>query len=269
MPTPLNTTRKSPTPQRNTGVCESDPWGMVLYGLSGVGKSSLAAEFPDTAFVIDEQERGIKDLVSRGEAKRPTDILEVDGWQHLLNTTEKLCSRRDIRNVAYDSLYGMEQLCFQYHCKTYFDDDWTNQGFYSFQQGPKNAAKRDWPDLISAWENLRLAGKNVIVIAHSQVKVFQNPDGPDFDRFSVALDKETWAATHRWAPMVLFYRLVFEVKKEGPKSKAQTGTERRIICCTPSSVYDAKNRYGLPPIINAGDSSESAYQAFVKAFNKV
>lgn len=239
----------------------------VLYGISGVGKTSLAAHFPDCAFIIDPQEGGIRDLVSFRKCPAPREIMVAEGWEHLLALSEKVATRREIKTVCYDSATGIEQLCFRYHCKKYYDDDWSSKGFFSYMQGPKNAAKRDWPEFIQAMEVIRESGKNVIFIAHSQVKPFSNPEGPDYDRYTPYLDKETWAATHRWASLVMFYKFEDEITKTGPKAKAK-GDARRIICTEHTSHYDAKNRYGLSPIINAGDSPAESYKAFITAYNR-
>jgi hypothetical protein len=162
----------------------------------------------------------------------------------------------------------MEQLCFKYHCKEYFADDWTSKGFFSYYAGPTGAAQKDWPEFIEKLEMLRESGKNVILIAHSQVKQFENPDGPNYERYTPFLDKRIWAATHRWAPCIFFYQFQVDVQKIGIKHKAKSDTERRLICTVHSSSYDAKNRYGLDPIIHAGESGKDAYQAFYEAYEK-
>lgn len=267
---PLKSPKSQSKPSAHQPVSQNDrqPFGCVLYGESGIGKTSFAAEFENAAFIVDPHERGIIDLVENKQCPEPLQINEVNGWLMLLQTCDDVASDRDVKTVVFDSLTGMEQLCFMYHCKTYYNDDWSAKGFYSYMQGPKNAAKRDWPDLISKWEDLRANGKNVIVIGHSHIKPFSNPDGPDYDKYLPYLDKETWAITHVWAPMVLFYKFQVDLKKDGAKHKAEQNTEKRIICTSPSSTYAAKNRHNLPPVIVAGSSNREAYEAFIKAYER-
>lgn len=242
---------------------------MILYGLSGIGKTSFAANFPKVGFIVDPHEKGINDLVRFKQCPKPVHVYEAESWSNLLASCDLAAKRKDISTLVFDSATGMEQLCFMHHCEKAFDNDWTSKGFFSFQQGPKGAAKRDWPDLITKFEMLRDMGKNVILLAHSQVKPFPNPSGPDFNRYCACLDKETWAITARWATCILFYKMEIDVKKEGPRMKAEAGTDRRLICTVHSAAeYDAKNRYGLEPIISAGSSGKEAYDAFMKNYRK-
>jgi hypothetical protein len=244
---------------------------MVLYGPSGVGKSSFGAEFQNdggVGFICDPQEKGIYDLIKFRQCPIPQIIEVPETWKGILKMTDKFAVRRDIKTVVYDSLTGLQQLCYKSHCKEYFQDDWSKEGFYAFQQGPKNAAQRDWPELIQALEVLRESGKQVILIGHSQIKPFKNPDGEDFDKYSPFLEKEVWAATHRWATCVVFYKFQTDTKKVGGRHKGSEESQKRILCTVQGATYDAKNRYGLEPVIMAGDSNLEAYQAFVKAYRK-
>lgn len=249
------------------GFCGLRPFGILGYGPSGVGKSSFGAEFPHVGFVIDPQEDGIRDLVRTKQCKAPKFIEEVTsfdgGSNSLLDTCERIAGGEfEAQTVIFDSATGFERLCFEYHCEEYFEGDWSKHGFYNFQQGPKNAAKKDWPRFLAALDMIRNSGINVMLIAHAQVKTYENPEGPNYDRFIPYLDKETWQQTHRWASAVLFYNFHVELEKTGTKHKAKEGEDQRFIYCTRTPAFDAKNRYGLPPLIDAGDSGKTAYQAF-------
>lgn len=247
---------------------DSDPLGMILYGMSGIGKTSFAAEFPNVAFVVDPQEKGINDLLKFRQCPIPLTIEIALGWKHLLKISESLARRQDVETVVYDSATGLQQLCHNYHCKEYYNDDWTKDGFYAYQSGPKNAAQKDWPELIQAWETIRESGKQIIIIAHSQIKSFKNPDGDDYEKYSPYLEKEAWAAIHRWAPSVIFYKSQVDTKKVGGRHKADEESMKRLLCTVQGATYDAKNRYGLEPIINAGHSNREAYEAFMTAYRK-
>lgn len=266
-PVASNKPKASPRPAGQGGFFGKSPLALVEFGPPGVGKTDFAGHFPNAGFVIDPQEDGILDLVEFGKTPEPVFIEEVDNFLALLDLCEQIATR-DCETVVFDSLTGFEKICFQHHCRENFDDDWSVKGFYSFQQGPKNAAKTDWPRFLDALEIIRANGKNVILIAHAQVKTFNNPEGADYDRFTPYLDKETWQQTHRWAKAVLFYNYHVEIEKKGPRAKADPDSERRFLYTEWSPAYDAKNRYGLDPLIDAGRSGEDAFQAFATAFKK-
>ena len=250
------------------GGLEADPLGMVLYGMSGIGKTSFAAEFSDVAFIVDPQEKGINDLLKFGQCPKPLTIEVADGWLHLLKISEVIANRRDVQTVVYDSMTGLQQLCHNYHCKTYYNDDWTKDGFYAYQSGPKNAAQKDWPELIGLWEAIRESGKQIIIIGHSQIKTFKNPDGDDYEKYIPYLEKEAWSAVHRWAPSVIFYKSQVDTMKVGGRHKANEDSMKRLLCTVQGATYDAKNRYGLEPVILAGNSNREAYDAFMAAYHK-
>jgi hypothetical protein len=241
---------------------------MILYGPSGIGKTSFGAEFPDVAFIVDPQEKGINDLLKFKQCPTPKSIDVADGWEHLLKLSEKLARRRDIRTAVFDSLTGLQQLCHNFHCDKYFKGDWSNEGFYSYQAGPKCAAQKDWPELIQMWETIRESGKEIIIIGHSQVRPYKNPDGDDYDKYSPFLEKEAWAAVHRWAPSVIFYKREVSTRKVGGRHKADEESMKSILCTVQGATWDAKNRYGLEPIILAGNSNAEAYAAFRAAYEK-
>jgi AAA domain-containing protein len=240
------------------------------YGPSGVGKTSLWAHMPGPMFIVDPQEEGIEDLVEFKQAPEPAEpTIVVEDFETCLEKLAEVAGGGfKINSLIMDSATGFEKLCFQYHCATYFENDWSKGGFYAFQQGPKNAAKTDWPRFLDALDMVRRAGINVVLIGHSQVKAYNNPEGPDYDQFLPYLDKETWQQTHRWAKAVLFYNHNAALEKQGLKNKPKAGAVDRFLYTTHSATYAAKNRWGLEPAIDAGESGEEAFANFLKAFEK-
>jgi hypothetical protein len=248
------------------GFYGKPPVAIVMHGPSGVGKSSWAAHWPKPIFIIDEQEDGISDLVDFGEAPEPLDVLTVENYNGLLKLTEKFGTKtRGARTLVFDSLTGFEKLLFIHHCEEHFDGDWSKKGFLNYGQGPKNANKIDWPRWFDLLNAARRNGLNIILLAHSQIKQFNNPEGPDYDQYIPYLDKEIWQTVHRWAQAILFYNYYTEVKKEGIKTKADQEDQRNIYTVR-TPAFHAKNRMGLEPVIDAGDSGKTAYRAFVAAF---
>lgn len=245
---------------------------LVVYGPSGVGKTAFGANWPKAGFFYDPQERGILDLVEYGQCPEPALAMEINSFEKMLSVASDIADRKyDIETAVFDSATGFERLCFMYHCRENFDNDWTKKGFFSYMQGPKNAAKTDWPRFLEALDAIREAGINTILIGHSQVKSFSNPEGSDYDRYLPYLDAETWAQTHRWAQSVLFYNYHVDITKgEEDKSgkKKPKGAERRLIYTVRTAAFDAKNRYGLSPVIDAGDSGKEAYDAFISEYQK-
>jgi hypothetical protein len=271
-PSPKPALRVSSPPKKSAKTTEGyhgkSPLAMIMYGVPGVGKTEWAGHFPDVGFIYDPQEPGCQDLYEFGSIPKPTFMEEADSWSATIKLLEKVATGKlKCSTLVLDSLLGFEKLCFQYHCAKYFDNDWSKEGFYAFQSGPKNAAKTDWPELIDYCDAVRAVGTNVILLAHSEAKLFNNPEGPDYDRYIPVMDKATWAVCHRWAKAILFYNYQVSVEKKGIKAKARQD-EQRNIYCTWTPAYDAKNRYNLGSVIEAGGSGKEAYQNFERAFIK-
>jgi len=273
------TVRKPPKPKRRgrgsspkkstAGFFGMPPVALVCYGPPGVGKTDWASRFPDPGFIIDPQEEGIRELVQFRRCPEPVFIEEADNWERTLDLCNDIAGGSyDIKTAVFDSLTGFEKLCFHHHCDEHFEGDWSSKGFYSYQQGPKNAAKTDIPEWLDALNAIRKAGINVVVIAHSQVKPYNNPEGPDFDRYSTVCDKETWQQIHRWSKCVLFYNYHIDLDRKGPRTKANMENEARFIYTVWSPAYDAKNQWGLEPLIEGGESGEEAFSNFAEAFRK-
>lgn len=263
--------KSSAAPSSQGGLLGKPPVTIFCYGPSGVGKTSFAAHMPKPMFIVDPQEEGIEDLVEFGQAPEPFhETVIVESYTETLGILRNLANGKypGVQSAILDSATGFEKLTFHHHCDNQFGGDWSKEGFYAFQQGPKNAAKTDWPKLLDACDDVRRAGINVMMLAHSQVKSYNNPEGADYDQYIPYLDKETWQQTHRWAKAVFFYNHSISTEKKGLKTKAKVGSEQRFIYTGHSATYAAKNRWGLPALIDAGESGKEAFDNFAEAFRK-
>lgn len=269
--TPKPGTAKPPPhiPSQKTPGTTEPGRKVVVYGPSGVGKTDMIAHWGRVAFITDAQEEGILDLSRYEDTPAPAFQHTVDTFGELLSMCNKVAKMKDIDCLCVDSLTGMEKLCFISHCDEYFEGDWSSKGFYSYSQGPKNAAKTDWPRFLDHLETVRLAGIDVVLIAHSQVKPFSNPEGADYERYIPYLDKETWQQTHRWAQAVLFYNYFVDIIKTGAKHKPEMSEDHRQIYTVHSAAYDAKNRFNMPPVVDAGHDGKTACQNLLSAMQRV
>lgn len=285
-PDPKNAKANKNTQTGNPG--SRHPWprafGAVISGPPGVGKTEFAAAFPEAKFFYDPQEPGIQDLIDYKQIDTPAhEPEEIDTFTKLVDLGDKAGKMRasGIKTVVFDSLTGFEKLCFDYHCAQYFDNNYGTDGFLSYNKGPEQAARQDWTRFLQACQNFLDEDINVLLIAHIQVKTFQNPEGADYDRYSPFLNKHTWQFTHRWAKLSAFYNYKFSMAgkggtdaqgKEIKQSVIKKGKVRdiddvgRVIYTEWTPAWEAKNRLGLDPAIPAGESGKEAFENFLKAF---
>ena len=257
--------------ERIGSEADSDDVGfsIMLYGKEGVGKTSFAAFAPNPLFIVDSQEHGIHRLkksrqVPSGIAVGP----DIETWDGLLAALyEVQTSDHSFETVVIDSLTGMQRLCFKACCDAEWQGDFTKEGFFAFNNGPKTAAQKYWPDFLQALTDLQQQNINVILIGHSVIKPFQNPEGADYDRIIPDLDKAVDSITKRWAGSVLYLKHNVDLSKVGQKMKA-SGGEQRILCTEYDAAYDAKNSYGFPPLMEPFNSPKEGWDMFWSLLKK-
>lgn len=241
------------------------PLTVVIHGPAGVGKTSTLAFIPDVLFICDNQEKGIYDLKEYNQVPSSVQTMPaVSSYTELLEMLYELATKKHhFKAIVIDGLTGLEQMCFDHCCQVDFDGDYSKNGFFSYQQGPKTAAKTHWVKLLDAFELVREAGIEVWLIGHTVIKPFQNPEGADFDKYTLQLDNAIWNKTLAWSQAVFFLNFDIITEKKGSiKSKAKGGT-RRILHTEGRNTYDAKNRLGLPAEIDLGESPKEAWETLI------
>ncbi|MBP1546320.1 MAG: ATP-binding protein [Oscillospiraceae bacterium] len=215
---------------------------VVIYGPEGVGKSTLAAQFPNPLFIDTEGSTGNLD-VNRFEDK-PT------SWSMLLNYIEYVKQNPQICDtLVIDTMDWAERLCVEdilnTHGKKGIED-------FGYGNGYVYVAEAVGRFLNILQELIDKDICNVVLNCHSQLKKFEQPDeAGSYDRYELKLGKKTGSQTaplvKEWADMILFCNYetyAVATDKDGKKFKAQGG--QRVMYTTHHPCWDAKNRAGLP-----------------------
>lgn len=266
-PTTTTTTAK-PKPALRTLTPEKKPPRIVLTAVPGFGKTTFGAQAPGAGIIMARGETGYETLLGVGRV--PSIPAETVGsFQALLDLCDAITDTNPIpyRHLVFDALGGFERLCHETVCKDEFCGDWGEKGFTSFQRGYDISVSL-WLQFLSRLDRIHAAGCGIILLAHSQIKPFRNPIGPDYDKFVPDCHPKTWGVTHKWFDTCLFgtfKTVVDKVDKKGMKGKAIGGTER-VIYTTQSDAYDAKNRYGLPEEISIPDDYAKMWETVNQYF---
>ena len=233
---------------------------MVLYGVESVGKTSFAADAPD-AIVIDA-EHGSYNL----EVDRFDDINSYDDVMESLRYIFK--EGKDYKTIVIDSVEAIEQFCYDKVISENEVDSIEKVGG-GYGKG-YTAASEKFFDFLHALNKLWKSGFNIIAIGHAEVKTYINPEGHDYDRFKLRLDKRNEPTLKEWSEANLFMNFETVVRKSGDsfnqtKGKA-TDFGKRFIYTNRTATYDAKNRYNLPEKIVI--PKENPFSAFQTAYDK-
>ncbi len=110
-----------------------------------------------------------------------------------------------------------------------------------------NAALDQWRSFLNALERLqRERSTHLILIAHSFIKAFKNPEGDDFDRYILKLNEKAAGLIREWCGGVYFANFETFAVKDKAKRVRGVSTGARLLYTQRTAAYDAKDRYGLP-----------------------
>lgn len=237
----------------------------MIHGPEGSGKSSLGARFPKPIFIQTKGETGIETLIDSGQVGDVAHFPECMDWNDLLGIVSELTEgEHDYGSLIIDTANGAERLCHEYVCARDFANKWGKDGFTSYMAGFE-VSLADWRGFLNALDRLREQRKMpVVLLCHTKVKSFKNPEGADFDRYQPDMHEKTWGLTHKWADAVLFLNFETFTEKDGQRSKGKGG-QQRVLYTERHAAYDAKNRLGLPSEIDLGTSPTEAFTAFTNA----
>lgn len=210
---------------------------VVLYGPEGIGKTTLAAQFPAPVFI--DTEGGTQNYdVARVEPPK--------NWKELLFILQELAGEdgREFSTVVLDTADWAETLCAQ-HVMAYYK--WESIESPGYGKGYTMLAE-EFGKLLDALDACTVAGLNVVVVAHSMTRKFEQPDeAAAYDRYELKLQKKIAPLVKEWADALLFmnWKTTVEVVGEGFSAKGKARNAKRVMYCQHHACWDAKNRWGL------------------------
>jgi hypothetical protein len=243
------------------------PSRLIVHGVEGVGKTSFAAHAPKPIFLMARGETGLETLIDSGRLSNVPHLPEVETWEDLRSAIQWLTdSEHDFKTLVIDTLNGVERLCHEHVCRRDYNSDWTKTGFLNYAQG-FDTSLADWRELLCMLDALRAKKRMAVVgLCHTKVGTFKNPEGADYDRYQPDMHHKTWGLTHKWADHVLFANFYVDVSKDKGESRPKgKGGQDRVLYTVRHAAYDAKNRAGLPEVIELGQSASEGWNNFTTA----
>lgn len=239
---------------------------VVIYGPEGIGKTTLAGQFPDPVFIDTEGGTTNFDLA---RMDRPTSFTMLMEQIKYIKNNPASC-----KTLVIDTADWAEKLCIEEFCSkkqlTGVEDMGYGKGYVYVAE--------DFGKMLNLLEDVKLKGINIVITAHAQMRKFEQPDELGaYDRWELKLQKKTASLLMEWADIVLFANYetyVVNVDGQGSqkgKNKPQGG-KKRVMYTEHHPCWDAKNRHGLPekvlmeynsishciPVINISTSTTTA-----------
>jgi hypothetical protein len=218
---------------------------VLIYGPEGVGKSTLAAMFPDPLFI--DVEDSTRDMDVR-RLPRP------ESWTALLEEVRFVrVNPSECRTLIIDTADWAERLCISHVCAVHQTDS-IEKILGGYGKG-FTVLGEEFGNLLNELSEVVDRGVNVVLTAHANVRKFEQPDEmAAYDRWGLKLTNTkagngSASITKEWADAVLFatYK-TFAVKNETKTAKGQGG--KHVLYTSHHPAYDAKNRWGLPAEID-------------------
>jgi hypothetical protein len=228
---------------------------MVLFGRPKIGKSALAAMFPDVVFLATEP--GQKFLRAR--------VLRVDGepliksWEQFKLALRALEKAKDVRTIAVDTIDALYQMCFDYVCESLNIDHPGDLGHGKAW----NRLKLEWNEHITKLVQL---GKGVIFISHANERAYVTHT-EETTKTSPSIPKTGYEAVSAVSDYIFFYDYtVVKIKTPDGRKKRKSV---RALYCQPTEDIEAGDRTGLfPPHIRM-PAGEDAFKALSDTFDSV
>lgn len=212
---------------------------VVIYGTEGIGKSSLASQFPEPLFIDTE---GSTDNMDVARLDKPTSWIMLNNQIAFIKANPTVCKTLVIDTIDWAESLCVDNLCAMHGKKGIEDFGYGNGYVY---------AKEEMGRFLNKLQDLIEIGINVVLTAHAQIRKFELPDEMgSYDKYELKLGKKTSSQTaplvKEWADLLLFcnYKTYLISQEKSNKKKAQGN--QRVMYTEHNPAWDAKNRHGLP-----------------------
>lgn len=212
---------------------ENRPVKVGVYGAEGIGKTSLANEFPNPLIVDTEN----------GSSRINCRRIKCSSWENLLAIVKGVIDDPSIcKTLVIDTLDKAETYCTDYLCQKFRKaniEDWGYGKGYTVLQDEVSK-------LFELLNKVIDIGIHAVVIAHGKPRKFELPEEAGaFDRWELKLTRQVAPLFKEWCDILLFCNYkTYVITTENNTKKAQGG--KRVMYTTHHACWDAKNRFDLP-----------------------
>jgi AAA domain-containing protein len=230
------------------------PPRVLVYGPQGVGKTSLVAS---ANALVGDIEGGSGQLEVARYPFNPGELDEFTprSYEQLNDAVDNLIAHKNYGYPAFalDTGDALEALIHRHLCTKYKVDSIEKVGG-GYGKGYR-AAIEELRRFQSRLDQLRGMGVMVMIVCHAQSLTFKNPEGEDFDRYTLKVhaskDVSFAGALMEWCEIVGFLHFEGGSKKlddDSSREKRARGwsTNRRLLELAREAAWDAKWRLVTP-----------------------
>lgn len=241
----------------------NEPQTIMIYGQEGVGKSTLFASEP--AIYAD---------CENGTTRLDVDRVNCTSYQdvrYLLNHL-KADKTHFYQWFVLDTWTSFERLLVNHICQ---ENNWQNLETPGYGKGYKVLHEEAEAFIRRLKVFSKQTGMNVAILAHAHATRFDDPlSGTSYDRYEVAARAtgKTNIAEMLKKEVAAIGFLHYErtiIREEGERKAKAVGaqkTSKVLIGTRNCAAYDAKNRHGMPSILDIPEAAPfDAIREYLKA----
>ena len=224
----------------------------MFYGPEGVGKSSLLADVKD--ILLADIEGGSDNI------DVPRYMFRDEEGGHVPRSYAEVTSMIEdmIANPSHgfgalgiDTADALEALIHKHVCEVHGKGSIEEFGFGKGYQVALDEMRR----FLALLDRLRAQGVEIVIVGHSIVKTFKNPEGEDYDRYQLRVHDKLGGLLKEWSDVVGFIRFdggAAKLKGDMAQTKRARGwaSGKRIVHLTRDAAWDAKSRLSMPAEID-------------------
>lgn len=229
----------------------SSPMRLLIYGGEKIGKSTFASGAPSPIWLGAD---GGTDHLDIRRFPQPETMKDVLDAIHEVKTRGRSYG---IETLVLDPLNWFEPIV----VSDVVGDSGKSLAQWDGGYGRgADAAMDRWRLIKKGLEGVWEAGINVVLCAHSVVKKFEDPEGPGYERWELAMSKGPAGLFKQWVDAILFARPDTFGRMDSTSKKVKaSGTDMRTLYTELSPAFDAGNRWRLPKELPL------AWSAFIEA----
>ena len=231
---------------------------VVLYGPKGVGKTTLASNFPKPILLDVENGSGHLDIPRYGN---------FESYKEIIDTLNEISEQNLYKTVIIDTADWLELFIDKVNLAQYLSE---NRGEMSEKAktveeipfGKGHARRKKFMSEFLKKLDVLFPTTTIVLLAHSRVVRVDPPDNmkAPYNRYEMATSSQAAESIGSWCDALLFMtrEIIVEENKRLRQVKAKGGYQR-IIYPDNTAFADAKNRWGL-------DEPFDADYAIIKPF---